>query len=79
MATTPFYTVIVRRTAVEETEIGRDYHNTGRKDANGNDIWEYSPSERGMKEVDREVIKLIGDSVALDQIVNAVHLLGQVD
>lgn len=44
------YKITVERTIIEECEVGRQYHNTHKKDADGNEIWDYTPSQFGMKE-----------------------------
>jgi hypothetical protein len=47
------YKVTVERTVIEETEVGRQYENTHKKDGDGNDIWATTPSQFGKKEVTR--------------------------
>ena len=44
------YKITVERTIVEEGEVGRLYENTHKKDADGNDVWGYTPSQFGKKE-----------------------------
>jgi hypothetical protein len=70
--TTPRFKITVERSAVEENqEIGHQWERTGRKNEKGEDVYDYSPSVLGSKEVARTVFQR--ECAALD--LDALSLL----
>lgn len=68
------YKITITRFWQEEGEIGRQWQRTGKKDEKGDDIYDYSPSLRGMKEVSKVVsdqyVEHEVDVAAVQRIVN---------
>lgn len=62
------YKITVEQTSVEETEVGRQYENTHKKDEKGEDIWGYAPSQFGKKEITRIVFQREVSAVDFDAL-----------
>lgn len=74
MPSEPYYRIVITRFSQEEGEIGRQWCRTGKKDEAGADVWDYSPSMIGTKEVSRNILDQYVDHAidipALQRLVN---------
>jgi hypothetical protein len=70
----PAFKITVTKYFQEEGEIGRQWQRTGKKDEKGDDVYDYSPSVRGLKEVSKTVFESYVeheiDVPAIQRIVN---------
>jgi hypothetical protein len=51
-----YYTVTITRYWQEEGEIGKQWRPTGKKDADGHDVYDYTPSLIGAAEKSKQVL-----------------------
>ena len=68
------YKIRVTRITLEEGEIGRQWGRTGKKNEDGTDVYDYTPSIIGEKEVEKVILDQIVehaiDMPALQRLIN---------
>ena len=68
-----FFTLVITKTQTEIAELGHQYRATGKKDAKGDDIWDFTPSERAPKEVTREILRIVADKINIADITKLIY------